>query len=180
MNLIAPLLQKTLCPNSYILDLYCQDLLPKKIVWQVENHLCDCEACSIYTEKYSHNNDTWDNIDATFEVKMFLNDIKCQPVAEYEAMLDMVLMSAATATVNSPTDGDMQHSNDIKFAWNNSPKQQLWLIVENNQYEVLFEGEIKNGEKLPLPTAEFGNGIYYYKLIDDNDLVKIGKFYLYR
>lgn len=180
MTPLATLLQKTVCPNRSTLDLYCQDLLPRKMTWQVENHLCDCEVCSIYIENHTSDTDILEQIDAAFTVQRFLRETQCLPVAEYESMLDMVLMSAATATVTAPTDGDIVRADHVQFNWNGSQLLSLWLRVENNQYDLLLEGEIANGTKLVLPAARFGNGIYYYKLINGSDLVKVGKFYLYR
>ena len=178
--MITTLFQKTVCPTPYTLDLYCQDLLPRKMAWQVENHLCDCEVCSLYVEDHQTDNDIIDQTDAAFAVQLFLREEQFAPIPEYESMLDMVLMSAATTTVLAPTDGVMIHQQQIQFSWSDEQLPSLWLTIENNQYKTLYEGEMHNRATLPLPADEFRNGVYYYKLINGNDLVKVGKFYVYR
>ncbi|MCC7222277.1 MAG: hypothetical protein IT273_01015 [Chitinophagales bacterium] len=178
--MITTLFQKTVCPTPYTLDLYCQDLLPRKMAWQVENHLCDCEVCSLYVEEHQTDTDIIDQTDAAFAVRLFLREEQCAPIPEYESMLDMVLMSAATTTVLAPTDGLMIYQQQIQFSWSDEQLSSLWLTIENNQYEILYEGEIRNRATLPLPADGFSNGVYYYKLINGNDLVKVGKFYVYR
>ena len=180
MNAINLLFQPTKCPDIDLLKCYCQDLLPTKMMWQIENHVCDCELCSTFIDQYGTETDILDNLDATFAVQLFLRETECQPIAEYELMLDMVLMSAANAIITAPISGDMLHTNEVTFSWADSKLKNLQLSIENNLYEVLFEGEISNGSILPLPPDEYRNGIYYYKLINGDDLLKIGKFYLYR
>ena len=150
------------------------------MAWQLENHLSDCPNCSFYVEQHENDTDIIDQTDAAFAVELFLRESVCQPVPEYELLLDMVLMSAATTTLIAPNDGIIVVDNNIKFSWTENTCNLLWLIVENNQYETLFEGSIHNHSLLPLPDKAFCNGIYYYKLINGNDLVKVGKFYVYR
>lgn len=172
------LLNETYCPPQYLLDWYCEDLMPDNMVWQIENHLCDCQNCTEYVSKRQGTSIITDSLDAAMAVKLFLLEPVCTPIPEYETMLDMVLMSAATANDIQPTDGHFITQNQLSFRWKNL--DTLQLQIENNNYQKLFDQLIPSNYSLPLPLDTFPNGLYYFKLLNGIDLVKVGKFYVYR
>ncbi len=173
-------LSETNCPPQYLLDWYCEDLVPDSMAWQIENHLCDCQECDRYVEAHKNKTPIIDRLDAAMTVQLFLHEPICTPIAEYEAMLDMTLMSAAASDTDTitPANGTVVTSDQLTFHWKNYDKLQLQ--IENNSYKKLFNQPISSGYNLSLPLDFFPNGLYYFKLLNGIDLVKIGKFYIYR
>lgn len=175
-------LNKTDCPSVYLLDLYTNNLLPPSLAWQIENHLCDCLDCQMYIEKEDISAALMDSLDAQFAVRLFWESDQCKPVPEYEAMMEMVLMSAAIpVTIEQPHSGVLVSQDSIVFQWTGSTTEQMQLKIENNLYDVIIDNDnIQNNFALPLPQQQFPDGLYYFKLSKGIDLVKIGKFYVYR
>lgn len=54
------------------------------------------------------------------------------------------------------------------------------MRIENNEENEVFEQEIQNGTTLLLKDLQLPNGLYYYKLLQENRLVKLGKFYVFQ
>ncbi len=116
------------------------------------------------------------SIDALLQ--QFLGSDACLPYAIYEAEMEGTLMSAPLFKQSSPIDG-AYFETDILFAWGGDIAE-LHLVIENNDLDVVFEGTIENGFTLSLSENDMADGLYYYKFIQGEEMIRLGKFYVYR
>ncbi|MGB1204881.1 MAG: hypothetical protein ACPG5B_04495 [Chitinophagales bacterium] len=202
INLEQDIVRKKQKLNTELLKMYAQNLLPENLSWEVENSLLDDEEAMAWVDEFSEEKeiDPLENMNQLFEQKMlakqnfsqhivadeasidnllqsFLDSEVCEAIEEYELAMATTFRAATVFEMLTPKDGSFL-KNVIEFLWKG--KEELELIIENNDYEPLFEGNIKNGFNLQLLEKEFVNGLYYYKLIANGELLKIGKFYIFR
>ena len=203
LNLEQNIIKKMPKIDAELLEMYAQNLLPEELSWEVENALLDDEEAMAWINTFLLKKEkSLTNMDKLFEQKMsskeaenfsphtigdkndiddllqsFLNSEACEAIEEYELAMATTLRAAAIFEMLTPKDGSFL-KNAVQFLWKG--QENVELIVENNDYEPLFEGNIQNGFNLQLLENQFVNGLYYYKLIANGELLKIGKFYIFR
>lgn len=96
----------------------------------------------------------------------------------YEHEIDTILMSDENFELLTPT-ADIFIQNKIQFSWLGNI-ENLELIIENNRLEKKFKQKIANHFTLNLSSLQFAEGLYYFKLIKNEELIKLGKFYVFR
>jgi len=201
LNITKNIIRKQQQIDVELLKTYVQDLLPDDLSWEVENALLDDDEAIAWVDAFSaEKTDALANMDNLFAQKMaaqeslsehivtdeasidsllqsFLESEACEVIEEYEMAMATTLRATTVFEMLTPKDGSFL-KNVVQFLWKG--QENVELIVENNDYEPLFEGNIKNGFNLQLLENEFLNGLYYYKLIANGELLKIGKFYIFR
>ena len=79
--------------------------------------------------------------------------------------------------INNPSPGaEFKPGQFISFAWQQERPQPHFLIIVNNQEEEIFKIFLENGEyqyNEALP-----EGLYYWKLESEDDLLYVGKFFV--
>lgn len=79
--------------------------------------------------------------------------------------------------INNPSPGaEFKPGQFISFAWQQENPEPHFLIIVNNQEEEIFKIFIENGDyqyKEALP-----EGLYYWKLESEDDLLYVGKFFV--
>ena len=196
----------TKCPDKKILQLYLNDLLPNAHVLEVENHLLDCENCAILVaeegEYQGEKKSTLNKLDNAFYNKLnakkttsffvtenpesidhllqsFLQSAECTPVDAYELQIAETFR-AAEFTLLQPQENETFKKDEMVFRWEGKDIETVQLIIENNQNKTLLRQKITNGSKISMTVKEFPNGLYYFKLIANRSLLKLGKFYVFR
>ena len=101
-----------------------------------------------------------------------------RPYFIYENELDTVLMSDDAFQLLLPLPNEIA-KNSILFLWQGG-LESVELIVENNKLEMQFKGTINNNFALDLSETQFAEGLYYYKIIYQETLIRLGKFYVIR
>ena len=68
---------------------------------------------------------------------------------------------------------------EVFFSWQDYERtQEVHIIIMNNQGIPVFEIPIEHGSSYILKTKGFRKGLYYWKIMMDDDLVLMGKFAL--
>jgi len=101
-----------------------------------------------------------------------------RPYFIYENELDTVLMSDDAFQLLLPLSNEMANDS-IRFHWQGDV-ENVELIVENNKLEKRFRDTINNNFALDLSETQFAEGLYYYKIIYQETLIRLGKFYVIR
>lgn len=201
INLEQDIVQKKSKIDIELLKMYVQNLLPDDLSWEVENSLLDDDEAMTWVNAFSaEKTDTFANMDKLFDQKVaerqtfsqhnivdessiddllqsFLDSEECEAIEEYELAIATTFRAARVFEMLTPKDGSFL-KDAVQFLWKGDEK--LELIVENNDFEPLFEGNIENGFNLQFLENQFLNGLYYYKMIANGELLKIGKFYIFR
>ena len=88
--------------------------------------------------------------------------------------------TGTTDITNKTADEEFVKENKI-FNWSPALPKNLLLLVIDNEEEEKFAATIPTGFVLELSQTSFPNGLYYYKLIDEEgDIREIGSFYVFR
>lgn len=192
------------CPDKKILQLYLNDLLPNAHALEIENHLLDCESCTMQVEREQEgeNKAMVNKLDSAFYGKLnaqkksslfvsddpksieellqsFLQSAECMPVDAYELQIEETFR-AAEFILLQPQKNEILKKHEIVFRWQELDIEVVNLIIENNQNRVLLRQKITNNSSVGLPSEIFSNGLYYFKLIANRKMLKLGKFYLYQ
>lgn len=110
---------------------------------------------------------------------LFKQSKACQPL-EYYHEEPTFKSNSATNTINKTNEEEFVRT-EKQFNWSYSFPQDLSLVVVDNEEDEKLAHIVPNGFILELPENRFPNGLYYYKLIDEEgDLVEIGSFYVFR
>ncbi len=187
---------KTICSTNIELRLYKQNLLPSIDAWKIENHLLGCEKCrtklnNLSIPQTSHLQKNMylqfkkriaQNLCNSLELHQLTNSFialdKCQPFATYEIIINDTAMSNSQFKLKKPK-LDSVFDKGISFEWQGQ-LENINLIIEDNATNPILKRKIHNNHLLIFDKEKFDNGLYYYKLINSNTLLKIGKFYLYK
>lgn len=111
-------------------------------------------------------------------LKEFLQQDTCEPYQIYEQELETVYRNNTLFKLISPNNGDFANK-QLVFSWQGA-EEVLELQIQNNDLEDIYNGQIKNNSSISLTNDLFGEGLYYFKIIQHDVLLKMGKFYVYR
>ncbi len=190
------------CPNKKVLQLYLNDLLPEAHALEIENHLLGCESCAVLMATKEDKKNIINNLNNAFYGKLnalkktshfvtddpksidnllqfFLQSAECTPIDAYELQIAETFR-AADFTLLKPQKNEIFKKSEVVFQWQETDIERVTLIIENNQNKTVFRQKINNASLLALAAEKFPNGLYYFKLIANRRMLKLGKFYLYR
>lgn len=101
-----------------------------------------------------------------------------RPLPFMEGMVGVVTRSDRFRLL-SPACSVSRHPNDsIRFQWKKSGDGNLSFELINNQGESVINRHCIPGESFILLTNSFQEGIYYWKVVDDENLAAVGKIIL--
>jgi hypothetical protein len=66
--------------------------------------------------------------------------------------------------------------NPVDFTWETAIRHPLELIIMDNRGNTAFRSHPTTEKKIAVPAGVLTNGLYYYKILDDNEIVFVGKF----
>ena len=117
----------------------------------------------------------------TFAVLIFqkqgasTNDTVFSPDPMYEYYIGSQYRSdAGQLTVVSPQVGMITNGEKVEFRWEYDNAENLQLTVLNNRQEMVVSTK-GNNQRFML-TSTLSNGLYYWKLESETDLLYVGKF----
>ncbi|MBC8311190.1 MAG: hypothetical protein H8E72_02705 [Candidatus Marinimicrobia bacterium] len=90
---------------------------------------------------------------------------------DYEALLGSVFRSEKVELISPEIISE--YSSFINFELSETPVELLYLLVYDVEENVVFETDFNSAEKIL--NLEIEDGIYYWKLESENDLIYMGK-----
>ncbi len=193
------------CPSEQRLQLYFHNGMLPQNEWHIENHLLTCETCSKWLENYekNHSPNLANYLENIIHLKLqlqrlglehisteqfgnnstalldFLAKKNCQPIRGYETIIAQKTRSSATE-IESPNPLGSFVNKSIQFTGSKT-YTSMQLHISNNQLTNIYDAPISNPFTLNLTPQTFPDGLYYYKLMDEEEeLLTVGKFYVYR
>lgn len=103
------------------------------------------------------------------------NDSKYKPNELFESLLESELRGSGFEVYTPGKNVQLNKNEKVVFTWSNPDKLSLRLIVFNNSAEKIFEADEIKGEAYKI-NSTFLPGLYYWKIIRNDELLKIGKF----
>jgi len=103
-----------------------------------------------------------------------------RPIPNYTTAIAAITRGKSISLISPKNEADF--SNEvIRFDFGNALKKDIEILIEDNQYDILIEEEVDSGHTeitLPIPTNDFPAGRYYWKIIEEDELVLMGTFFV--
>jgi hypothetical protein len=93
----------------------------------------------------------------------------------FESLMESELRGDGFEIVAPVNNMQFNKNQKVEFKWNNPNDYILNIIVYNNTSKKVFEASQIKGEAYKI-NAPFSPGLYYWKIIQNDELLKIGKF----
>lgn len=103
-----------------------------------------------------------------------------RPIPNYTTAIAATTRGSAL-TLLSPENEVNCTDASIHFVFEKSLQKEVEILIENNQYDILIEETIDAGNKevtFELSSSDFKAGCYYWKIIEADDLVVMGMFFV--
>lgn len=103
------------------------------------------------------------------------------PLAEFELLCGSVTRSHLLNMVTPPPNTAFQSGTRLLFSWKFCTEMvPVSLIIIDNQGNQVSEVTVDQTTRYLLHTGSMDCGLYYWKIIVDDDLIQLGKFAIYK
>ena len=99
-----------------------------------------------------------------------------EPLAEFELLIGSATRSNQFKLISPGMNISVSAGSEVKFAWQNSGSNRQVEVVIMNNHAIPVSGIIlKHGNTYTLKTDGLSEGLYYWKVMMDDELVLMGK-----
>lgn len=103
-----------------------------------------------------------------------------KPIEFLESMVGVTMRSGSVILVAPKARVNLTRGDSLLFQWRVSRKPNVSLQVLNNRGLTVFSESTLEGDSFVLGTSEFHEGLYYWKFMDNDNLVTVGKMSIRR
>jgi hypothetical protein len=102
-----------------------------------------------------------------------------QPNKALENLVGVITRSTALKMVHPSATAGFTHGRSILFSWEGESHGNTSLVIMNNTGKVVYESDSNNIPTVTLSSSYFASGLYYYKLICNDEIICFRKFTIY-
>ena len=105
---------------------------------------------------------------------------KYKPLAAFELLVGSVTRSTQIRLITPAAKIQIQAGIPVRFSWNSQTNQHpVSIVIINNLGTLIFEAPSLHANEYLLQTNMLLQGLYYWKIMDEDELVMMGKLTLY-
>ena len=105
---------------------------------------------------------------------------KYKPLAEFELLVGSVTRSTQIRLITPAAKIQIQTGIPVRFSWISQNNQHpVSIVIMNNLGNLIFEVPSLLASEYVLQTNMLSQGLYYWKIMDEDELVIMGKLTLY-
>jgi hypothetical protein len=102
-----------------------------------------------------------------------------KPMAEFELLVGSVTRSTQIKLMTPASKIKIRAGIPVRFSWISQNNQcNVTLVIVNNLGNVIFESQLLHYNEYTLQTKGMPGGLYYWKIVQDDELVIMGKLTL--
>ena len=69
-----------------------------------------------------------------------------------------------------------KNSSTILFSWETDISHPLTMVIMDNQGQLIFDSHPVHDKSLKVPSGRLKNGLFYFKILKEDEMVFFGKF----
>jgi len=101
-----------------------------------------------------------------------------QPLTYLEGWVGVVTRSGRFSLLSPQSNLAIHPGDTVKFSWRNQGITSVTFYVINNRGELVVSREGIRGISLTLLTTSWEEGLYYWKFLDQDNLLHVGKIFI--
>jgi hypothetical protein len=98
------------------------------------------------------------------------------PFPPFESLVGTQVRSGFFRLIEPHSGSQFKTKCTIPFSWETDSSHPLALVIMDNQGQLVFDSHPFRGKSIKLPSGKLKNGLFYFKILKDDEMLYFGKF----